>query len=276
MHTHLQQHLDALYARYNRRDYVAPDPLQVLYRYEEPGDIEVAGLIAAALAFGQVPQILRSIDGVLEALPRPRSSLMACSARQLQRRFAAFRHRYVAAEELVALLLGIQAALEEWGSLEGCFQHFDSPGEPDVCGGLTGFAGMLRTAGGVVPNYLLPDPARGSACKRLHLYLRWMVRRDAVDPGPWENVSPARLLVPVDTHMHRLARGLALTGRRQADLRTAREITRAFRQMAPGDPARYDFALTRLGIRTDAYSRAFSAAWLAAAGYMNHELIEDV
>ena len=98
---------------------------------------------------------------------------------------------------------------------------------------------------------LLPSPSAGSACKRLNLFLRWMVRQDNVDPGGWDSVSPAKLIIPLDTHMHRIGRRLGLTPRRQADLRTAIEITEGFRGICPSDPVRYDFALTRLGIRRD-------------------------
>ena len=96
-----------------------------------------------------------------------------------------------------------------------------------------------------------PDPAAGSACKRLHLFLRWMVRSDDVDPGPWTSVPAGKLVIPLDTHLHRLAAKLGATRRRSADRTTALEITEAFRRIRPDDPVRYDFALTRLGIRPD-------------------------
>ena len=98
---------------------------------------------------------------------------------------------------------------------------------------------------------LLPDPDRGSACKRLHLFLKWMVRVDAVDPGGWTVLPPSALVVPVDTHMHRIGLALGLTERGQADIRTALEMTEAFSLVRPDDPVRYDFALTRFGIRPD-------------------------
>jgi len=104
---------------------------------------------------------------------------------------------------------------------------------------------------------LVPSPTGGSACKRLNLFLRWMVRSDEVDPGGWENVSASKLIVPVDTHMHKICHLLGLTTRRQADMRAATEITSAFRSIAPTDPVRYDFSLTRLGIRKDADMAAF-------------------
>ena len=113
---------------------------------------------------------------------------------------------------------------------------------------LARFVGELRSyAGSVLPS-LLPSPADGSACKRLNLFLRWMVRKDAVDPGPWTSVPGAKLVVPLDTHMFRIARGLGLTPRRQADLKIALEITAGFRAIRPDDPVRYDFSLTRLAL----------------------------
>jgi len=98
---------------------------------------------------------------------------------------------------------------------------------------------------------LIPCPQKKSACKRLHLYLRWMVREDAVDPGGWNRIPASKLLVPVDIHMHRIARMLNLTCRSQADIKTAMEITRGFCKWAPDDPVKFDFALTRFGIRSD-------------------------
>ncbi len=143
---------------------------------------------------------------------------------------------------LAALCEGMRRAVEKYGSLEACFVACDNtPSERLSC-----FADTLRGDGG--SNYLLPDPRLGSACKRFCLYLRWMVRRDDVDPGGWDGVDPADLTVPLDTHMHRIGRDLGLTKRAQADGRTARELTDAYRSICPEDPLRYDFTLTRLGI----------------------------
>ena len=108
------------------------------------------------------------------------------------------------------------------------------------------------------PRSLLPSPVAGSACKRLNLFLRWMVRRDEVDPGGWDHVPPSKLIVPLDIHMHRISLQLGLTGRKQANLKAACEITNAFRAIEPDDPVRYDFSLTRLGIRDDLTPDGFS------------------
>jgi uncharacterized protein (TIGR02757 family) len=113
---------------------------------------------------------------------------------------------------------------------------------------LKALAAELRRGGAAGCGHLLPDPGKGSACKRLHLFLRWMVRRDAVDPGGWEPSLAGKLLVPLDVHMHRICLALGATRRKSADLRAAVEATRAFRRIRPDDPARYDFALARLGM----------------------------
>jgi uncharacterized protein (TIGR02757 family) len=121
-------------------------------------------------------------------------------------------------------------------------------GDPTVVPALSAFVGNVFPEG---CDFLIPTPDRGSACKRLNLFLRWMVRRDDVDPGGWDGVPPSKLVVPLDIHMHRIALTLGLTERKQADLRTAIEITEAFRKLSPSDPVRYDFVLTRFGIRKD-------------------------
>jgi uncharacterized protein (TIGR02757 family) len=119
---------------------------------------------------------------------------------------------------------------------------------------LSALAGEIAAPFRGACNSLVPLPERGSACKRLHLFLRWMVRQDRVDPGGWSDVPAAKLVAPLDIHMHRISCHLGLTRRKQADARAALEVTRAFRQISPNDPVRYDFALSRLGIRRDSFT----------------------
>jgi uncharacterized protein (TIGR02757 family) len=139
--------------------------------------------------------------------------------------------------------------LRDHGSLEACFLAHEPIDAETTLPGLTGFTRELRR--GREPDSLLSAPEKGSACKRLHLYLRWMARRDDVDPGCWTRLRPELLVVPLDTHMHRAARALRLTRRKQPNLAAALDVTAAFRRMNPTDPLKYDFALTRLGIRAD-------------------------
>lgn len=260
-HVALHACLRGIYARLNKRRYVSPDPLETLYAFPDVADRELVGLIASSLAFGNVTQILRSIGAVLAELPSPKSTLTTTSSARLRKRFQGFRHRFVTGDDLADVLHAMAHVVDEYGSIHACFEEGLAPGGRDIVAPLQQFTDVLRDCGVEESNYLLPDPRKGSACKRLHLYLRWMIRQDAVDPGGWSSVSPSMLIVPLDTHMHRIARALGLTKRKQANLATALEITESFRAITPNDPVRYDFALTRLGIRKDMDLETFLDRW---------------
>jgi uncharacterized protein (TIGR02757 family) len=244
--------LNGLYEKYDRRSFVEPDPLQFLYNYPDIRDREIAGLVASSLAYGRVQQIVKSVAKVLERMPRPAEFLGQSTESSLAGEFHGFKHRFATGEDLSRLLWGTKRVMERYGSLGDCFRA----GLREDHDTILPAAGFLveeihRESDGSI-GHLLPLPARGSACKRLFLFLRWMIRRDRVDPGGWDWVSPSKLIVPLDVHMHRLSREMGLTQRNQANLRTALEVTSAFREVSPEDPVKYDFALTRLGIRDDA------------------------
>lgn len=260
----LKPTLEALYRRLNRREYVHPDPLEFLYRYDDPRDREVVGLVASSLAYGRVKQILASVGKVLGILgARParfiRGRADRASAEELRGRLAGFRHRFTTGDEIAAMLAGAARLASEHGSLGGAFTEFMSPDDETVLPALERFACELSSRGGLGRCHLVPDPCRGSACKRLLLYLRWMVRRDAVDPGGWDLVPASKLVVPLDTHMFRLCRAMGLTARKAANIRAALEVTAGFRRVSPDDPVRYDFALTRLGIHPEISASDFPA-----------------
>ncbi len=168
------------------------------------------------------------------------------------RRVAGLRHRFISPRGVHRFLVCLRAVLREHGSLEGAYRA-GMAAEAGARGRLARFLGRFRDAwGSRLPrerDFLFPDPAKGSACKRHNLFLRWMVRGpDGVDLGLWSVPSPRDLVVPLDTHMARFGRWMGLTARRAGDWRTAEEITAAFRAVCPEDPVRYDFALTRIGI----------------------------
>jgi len=252
----LKAGLASLYRRYNRREFVHPDPLELVYDYAAPEDQEIAGLVSACLAYGRVAQILVSVSRVLDLMGgrgtngSPHAFLGRVTDRDLRELFRPFKHRFTTGDEIAALLIAVKRSIAENGSLEALFAAGMKRQDDTVLPALALFVERLRlSAGG--PNAcptLLSSPVDGSACKRLNLYLRWMVRRDRVDPGPWHRVPRNKLVVPLDTHMFRIARALGLTRRRQADLKTAVGITQAFARHSPRDPVRYDFCLTRLGI----------------------------
>jgi uncharacterized protein (TIGR02757 family) len=256
----LREYLEATFERYHRVEHLAPDPLLFLHRYERPDDVEVVGLIAALLAYGRVAQIRSSVEAVLAPLgPHPAAAVRRFDPRAGRAAYAAFAHRWSRGDDVVCLLSGMRAALEERGSLERLFSAGYRPGRPGAMrSALSALALWLRGAGAAgggpaarprgLP-FLLPDAASGSACKRLNLFLRWMVRRDdPLDRGIWETVSPADLIMPLDTHVARISRRLGLSRRRTADWKMAEQVTAALSRFDPADPTRYDFSLCRAGI----------------------------
>jgi uncharacterized protein (TIGR02757 family) len=245
------ENLCELYEKYNHRAFVHPDPLEFLYDYPELRDREIVGLVASSLAYGAVRQILKSVAAVLKRMESPYDFLRATRRDALVDIFKDFKHRFTTGEELATMLWGVRLVLDKFGSLNACFVASLRPEHDSITPALSGFVSELSSPFEARPRSLLPSPDLGSACKRLNLFLLWMVRRDAVDPGGWDNVPRSKLIVPLDVHMHRISQQLGLTARRQANLRTAYEITSAFKEIEPEDPVRYDFVLTRLGIRDD-------------------------
>ncbi len=250
--------LDELYRCYNQREWVHPDPVEFLYPFDDPRDREIVGLLASCLAYGRVAQIHASVSSALARIaPTPLRFLRDATGSSLRRAFRNFKHRFTGGEEVSALLYGMKSMIEEYGSIERCFAAGLRPESENILPALTDFSERLAAGIDVAGSMFLPSPRRGSACKRLHLFLRWMVRRDEVDPGGWDGVPKAGLIVPLDTHMHRIGLMLGLTSRRQADQRTAIEITQSFKKLVPEDPVRYDFALTRSGILKNSEIDAF-------------------
>lgn len=246
-----RENLCTLYRRYHRRELVHPDPLEFLYDYPDLADREIVGLIASSLAYGNVRQILRSVSSVLTTIGPPHRFVMDSSKKSLIEAFRTFKHRFTTGEELATMLDGVKKVLKRHGSLGAAFTHGLDRDDETILPALSAFVRELSSVFVDRPRSLLPSPDRGSACKRLNLFLRWMVRRDEIDPGGWDDVPRAKLIVPLDVHMHRISLHLGLTKRKQADLKAACEITSAFRALEPDDPVRYDFCLTRLGIRDD-------------------------
>lgn len=251
----LRDNLEQIYKNLNRREYVHPDPLEFLYGFENPQDREIVGLLASSLAYGRVAQILKSISKILTILGEsPKYFLASNTVPQILKAFAGFKHRFTTEEEMGNFFVGIKKTIDEYGTLNECFRY-GLKKNSNYIGALCHFTTSIIP--GTCKNSLLPAPEKDSACKRLNLYLRWMIREDEVDPGGWQDVDKKLLLVPVDTHMFNIARKLGLTARNQANMKTVVEITKSFAQIEPNDPTKYDFALTRLGIRADMQIQPF-------------------
>ena len=238
--------LDGLYKKLNRRDLVDPDPLIFLYDFDDVKDREIVGLIASSVADGRVAQILKSVRKLLEPMNKqPFDFIDSSSEKDFLKIFKGFKHRFTTDEDIATLFIGIKKALNEYVSLENLFLSGNGKTTTERLAFFTSFINGGKLC------YLLPSPQKGSACKRLNLYLKWMVRKDDVDPGGWTKVDPADLIIPLDTHMHTASKILGLTKRKAADFKTAIEVTEKFKKICPEDPTKYDFALTRLGIRSE-------------------------
>jgi len=250
--------LDRLYADFNYPDSAA-DPIQIVRRYTRPDDREVVGFCAASLAFGRVGSVLQSIERLLAVMgARPAAYVRAFDARRDAPAFADLVHRWTRGPDLVALVWVMKQMIDRAGSIEGFFlQEYDAAAD-DVEGALDRFSTRalaldLKAAYGRVPKrpgvcYFFPRPSAGSGCKRLNLFLRWMVRRDALDLGVWTRVSPSKLIVPLDTHVIRVGRCLRLTRYTSPGWKMAHDITVSLRQLDPDDPVKYDYALCHLGM----------------------------
>ena len=257
----LKNILEGLYASRSQA-HLANDPLSFCHRYQSPEDKEIAGLIAASFAYGNVKIIRRNLEGVFGAMgASPRLFVERFDPEQGAHLFAGFKHRFNDGRDLCALLLACRIMLSEAGSIEGWLLRFHDESRTDVTQTLTGFTEAVKSLDlslvfgtPSIPKdsyfaFLFPSPASGSACKRLCMYLRWMVRpEDGIDLGLWKGITPAKLVIPVDAHIQRICGFLGFTSRKQADWRMAREITARLRELDPADPVKYDFSLCHLGI----------------------------
>ena len=247
MNTKLKSFLEGLYYVYQRRELINPDPLYFLYKYKDVRDREVAGLVASSLAYGRVAQIMKSVERVLSCLTdEPHKFLLDNERPDIVP--PDFKHRFTTADDMNVLLGNVRDVLREHGTLECCLGECLRASEGDIFSGLDEFSSRLSRGRSEGSFPLVTMPKDGSACKRLFLFLKWLVRHDDVDPGGWEVMKPCDLVVPTDTHMHRIAMMLGFTERKSADLKCAVEITEGFREICPEDPAKYDFVLTRFGI----------------------------
>ncbi len=242
--------------------HLANDPLSFCHRYTDPADREVAAVIASAFAYGGIKIILRTLETIFAALgPSPRRYVERFDPKKGLRTFSGFKHRFNDGRDLCALLWAIRLMIEQSGSVNDFFLRFHDPEAEDVTQSLNGYtSGVLAQdyrpvfGAAAIPAdsyfpFLFPAPASGSACKRLCMFLRWMVRpKDGIDLGLWHGVSPAHLVIPVDTHIQRICGYLGFSRRKSADWRMAREITASLRRFDPSDPVKYDFSLAHLGI----------------------------
>ena len=254
----LKRCLDTLAAEYGTC-FLDSDPVSVVHEYPEPQDREIAGFVVSVLAYGGAGQIKTSARAVLgRAGKSPSEFVLGLTPGRALSAFRSFRHRWTGGGDMAFVFWILGNIIGEYGSIGALVRNLDTPSDPTIGGVMSRFSEWITAryssrfrTGSSRQNisYLIPSPSNGSACKRLAMYFRWMVRGpDGVDFGLWRFISPSRLVIPVDRHIARMAVCLGLTGRSSPDWNMALEITEALRRLDPDDPVRYDFALVRPGI----------------------------
>lgn len=252
----LKNVLDKLYAKYNHRRLIKPDPLQFVYQYSSREDMEIAGFLAASLAYGRVQQIQRNLIYLFGLMGKSPFQFVLSFNKEKRKNLKSFKHRFTTGSDISDLLELLQGILWEFGSIKEFFVQGYNSSDKNIIPALSKFSDSLLDIHALYRNgyvnrglkYLLASPSRGSACKRLNLFMRWMVRSDEVDTGLWKVIDKAKLIVPVDVHMGRLCRILGFYDQKTISLKSAEKITYSFAEIEPTDPVKYDFALSRIGI----------------------------
>jgi uncharacterized protein (TIGR02757 family) len=248
----LKKKLDTLYRSFDFKARVNHDPISIPMRYKRLRDIEVSAFIAAAYAYGRVDLFLPVLDRIASIMGRsPHDFIMNFDLRKQAKLFDGIGYRFYKPADLVGLMYAMRGVLKKYGSLEKSFMAHSSKEDADIGPGLGGLMAELKQAGqGAFRtrkpegfNHYFPSPATGGAAKRGALFMRWMVRDKDIDFGIWKGVKPSQLVIPLDVHIARVSRCLGLTSRKSNDWKTALEITASLRELDPGDPMKYDFAL---------------------------------
>jgi uncharacterized protein (TIGR02757 family) len=237
---------------FDARAALATDPLRFAHRFAAPDDRALVALLAALMAFGRVATIGQKLEDLLARLGSSPAEVVRTDDRAaLRERLRGFKHRTFRGADVADLLFALGENLRRDGRVLAALER-EWELRRDLRAALSAWVAGLRAAawpGGSdrAQRHLLPDPSGPSASKRLMLFLRWVVRREGVDLG-LSTIPTSALIIPVDVHVHRIARNLGLTARADASWRTAEEITTALRGLSADDPVRYDFALCHLGI----------------------------
>jgi uncharacterized protein (TIGR02757 family) len=253
----LKDRLEEQYQQFNTD--AVTDPVQIVRRYTRPDDQEIVGFCAAALAFGRVQSVLNSIEGLVAVMgDSPAAYVRAFTPARDRGSLDHLVHRWTRGIDLAALVWILRQMLDSHGSIEAFFVDGADPNAETIEAALDSFSRRAcaldqravygRTVRKPGVSYFFARPSSGGACKRLNLFLRWMVRRDDVDLGVWTRVRPSQLIIPLDTHVIRLGRCLRLTRYASPGWRMAADITAALRRIDPVDPVRYDFSLCHIGM----------------------------
>ncbi|HEX2607674.1 MAG TPA: TIGR02757 family protein [Flavisolibacter sp.] len=247
----LKEFLDRKVAEYNRTEFIAADPISIPHQFTRKQDIEIAGFFAAVFAWGNRTTIINKCKELLQRMDRAPYDFCLHATDMDLKRLLDFRHRTFNTTDLLYFISFFHYHYSAYDSLEAAFTKGMDKSDPTIEKGLAGFHPYffsLPEAPSRTRKHIA-TPDRNSTCKRLNMFLRWMVRRDhkGVDFGIWLHISPAQLVCPIDVHVARVAKRFGLITRNSVDWTTGLELTENLKKYDPADPAKYDFALFSLG-----------------------------
>ena len=250
----LKQKLEYYYKAFDKSQ-LMPDPLQFPHLFKNERDVEVMAFIASVFAYGNVKHIINSLNRFLE-LSNNQPFRFIQEFTPGKSTSSKFIHRFYSSKDIFHLFMLLHFAYKEFGSLKKLFLFGYNPKDENLKNAITNFNLYFllkaqkefgKLSRGII--FMFPLPEKGSACKRINLFLRWMVRKDELDFGLWNEISTSKLTIPVDTHVARICKHLKLTKRKSVSWKMAVEITDNLKKFDPNDPVKYDFAICHIGMR---------------------------
>lgn len=248
--------LDNLYEKYKRK-YSSKDPIWVLHRFNDKKDIEIMGLLIASYSYGQVDLINSFTETLLKRIGnKPHEFTTNFQKRKDKKHLKGLYYRFNSEDDLAELFAVLKKIVLAWGSLKKLFLKGYERSSPNIIPALEKFTSnfAVRRPNNGSYRYLVSNPANNSTCKRMNLFLRWMVRKDEIDTGIWSEIPTSKLIMPVDVHVARSSKSLGLVKRKSVDLKFAIELTEALKKFDENDPVKYDFALCHAGIEKEIIS----------------------
>ena len=254
----LKDKLEYHYRTFNFEQ-IEPDPLQFPHLFKDDKDIEVMAFISSVFAYGTVAQIISTLNKIVQIMNnQPYKFILNVEKKNLKEKLDGLKHRFYNEHDIATLFLVLRKVYRFHDSLKNLFLINYKGDEPNLKSGISRFSeeillsavsvnGSKNLSNGI--KFMFPLPEKGSACKRMNLFLRWMVRKDELDFGLWNEIPSAKLVIPVDTHIAKIARQLKLTSRKLVSWKMAEEITEKLKKYDPDDPVKYDFALCHIGMR---------------------------
>jgi uncharacterized protein (TIGR02757 family) len=252
----LKQKLEIHYKAFDRTK-LKPDPLQFLHLFNDERDIELIGFLASVFAYGNVKQIENTLCKLIKIFAgEPYQFIKKFSFQKDGKKLDNLKHRFYSDDDIKKLFIVLDKQINESGSIKKIFLNGYNSSDLNVKNGISNFSNHflnsfakseIKITNGI--KFMFPLPEKGSACKRMNLFLRWMVRNDELDFGLWNEIPTSKLIIPVDTHIARISKTLNLTKRKNVGWQMAEEITQNLKRFDANDPVKYDFAICHIGIR---------------------------